>query len=281
MKIIKPDFKNEKNYSSIPNAIFGLKDLNANQKLLLGFLLSHRNGFNINFNFLQKGLNLSNWITVKKHFNKLVELSYIILKNDEIHINLELINKTTNNISTNKMTTKKISTNNVSTNNVNNSTKNISSSTKKISSDSTKKISSKSTKKVSTNNINNNNNKQYELNKNTKQDFGYDLNEDLKKNINFQSPNLDNELIEIIKKEKLTNIKLRNFDIDNLNLDGYTIQNVCNYASELNKNQMNNDYIKKLKDNNELTLHSFFYYLCKYSTDEKLRDSYNYFNNNY
>lgn len=109
-KINKPNFKNEKFYSPIPNAVFQLRNITVYQKHLLMYLFTHKDGFELKVQFIQNALGWSNWITVKKHLDALQELKYITINEDgQLDINLDLIN--TNAISTNSNTTNTVSTN--------------------------------------------------------------------------------------------------------------------------------------------------------------------------
>jgi hypothetical protein len=88
-KIQKLDLSNYKQgYSSIPNTICTNRDLSDKQARLLIFLMSHKDGFKINENFIAKGLKL-NWIRVSKNFNFLIENEFIYIKNGILLFNLE------------------------------------------------------------------------------------------------------------------------------------------------------------------------------------------------
>jgi len=108
-KIHKPNFKNQNNYTSIPNAMFSNKDLSNHEKNTLYWLMSHKDGFEMNEQFIQNGLKHSNWMTQRNHIEKLQSKGYMKIDNrGNITFNLEKMNA--NEVSTNEKTTNEIST---------------------------------------------------------------------------------------------------------------------------------------------------------------------------
>lgn len=152
-KIKKPNFKDEKNYSSIPNAIFQVRNLSVHQKYTLLYLFTHKDGFGCKIEFIQKALGYKNWITPRDHLKILQEKNYITIDQyGNIEIKLETIK--TNSISTNSTTTNPV---NKTTNPVSTGTTNpVSSSTNPVSIDYSLN-EDKTPNLVSTNNNNNKN----------------------------------------------------------------------------------------------------------------------------
>jgi predicted transcriptional regulator len=77
-----------KNFTKIPNELMGLK-LNSRDKLMLAYLMSHKEGFKINKSFIAKALNITRK-TVLASLNRLTEAGMITIKNDTLTITNEV-----------------------------------------------------------------------------------------------------------------------------------------------------------------------------------------------
>lgn len=270
-KIKKPNFKNEKNYSSIPNEIFHVRNLTVYQKYTLLFLFTHKDGFGFNIEFIQNALGYKNWITPRDHLNVLQEKNYITIDQGGIvEINLETIK--TNSISTNSTTT-----NSVRTNPVNNTTNPVSTETTNPDSSSTNPVSidyssneDKTPNLVSTNNNNNRNieeEKQQENQKERNNNFSskFPLGENEVKLLNeyyqnFISLSKDNNqlsfshyediLLLVIYIDNLNQCENDNSvkPINNVNDFGSSLNEYFKYMDDINSNLIK-DRIKDIKNN--------------------------------
>lgn len=102
-KIKKIDFDNENNYSKIPNNLWVIEDLKPYEITLLGWLMTHKNGFEMNRAYIAKCLK-KDWRTINRHFKNLHDKKYILFKDGWVIINLSKINST-HNMSSHNMST--------------------------------------------------------------------------------------------------------------------------------------------------------------------------------
>lgn len=87
-KIQKFNFKNYKDgYSSIPNSLITNNALSINQKMIIIYLMSHKEDYELSTNYISKGLRMK-WITVNKIIKELIIKDYLLLNNNVISINV-------------------------------------------------------------------------------------------------------------------------------------------------------------------------------------------------
>ena len=82
--------KLEKDYTQVPNKLFGVKELNTSEKIIITYMMSNSENFKISLTYMSNYLGMD-YRVIKNNFNSLVEKKYILITKNIININYDKI----------------------------------------------------------------------------------------------------------------------------------------------------------------------------------------------